>query len=354
MQNSGQERAAETPITLSDDDHLLVAALQETPRAPWTDIGARLGVSGTTAARRWNRLRSHGVAWVAAYPARMVPVTAFCWVTTTPAARRPVGVALAGHSSSYWVERLDGDRTYFAGFGATSMRAMDAVVDDLCAIPGVTDVQMQFTRSVLHDGTIWQPRLAGPVDQDHPLVWSPREPVVATPSASDLALFRVLVLDARASNLELAEASGLSERTVRRRLEEMFGPGGLTTRCDVSREAIGMGTSFFLSVRWTARWQTLLGVANRDPGARLVAGVSGSAPFLLHFWARSAAEMDAVIGRLQAVVPDLEIERIDVAVRALKRFGFYFDPHGRIAGTTFDDPAHDFFGAALGRVAAET
>jgi DNA-binding Lrp family transcriptional regulator len=46
--------------TSTDDDRLLIGALQVAPRAPWSDIGQVLGVSAVTASRRWDRISAAG------------------------------------------------------------------------------------------------------------------------------------------------------------------------------------------------------------------------------------------------------------------------------------------------------
>lgn len=317
---------------LADDDQLLVAELQARPRAPWTDIGGALGISGTTASRRWNRLVTDGYAWITAYPAQLFPVTGYVWITVSPRRRRHVGATITAHPATYWVDQLDGERTFLAGVAATSLRGIEATATEIAEIDGVMDVHLQLCRSVMHDGTVWQPKLAGPVDQEHPTIWRARETGdVARPSETDIRLFRALMRDGRATYTELATATGLSDRTVRRRLPELLENRMLSTRCDVSRETLGMESGFFLSIRWTARWRSLIGVACRMPGARLVAGVSGASPFLLQFWGRSIADADMVVARLEAAVPDLHIDRIDYSVRSLKRFGRYLGPDGRVA-----------------------
>ncbi|KAF2777014.1 hypothetical protein STPH1_1673 [Streptomyces sp. OM5714] len=55
-------------MTLEAEASALVDALQLQPRASWTDLGRVLGVNASTVARRWERLSSSGLAWMAAYP----------------------------------------------------------------------------------------------------------------------------------------------------------------------------------------------------------------------------------------------------------------------------------------------
>ncbi|WP_194236484.1 AsnC family protein [Streptomyces phyllanthi] len=56
------------PFILDEIDLALVNALQVAPRASWSVVGQVLGITPTTAARRWDRNATSGAAWVTAYP----------------------------------------------------------------------------------------------------------------------------------------------------------------------------------------------------------------------------------------------------------------------------------------------
>lgn len=334
------------PVRVDDDDLQIVAALQADPRAAWATVGRRVGLSATTASRRWHRLVRDGVAWVSAYPAPQFACVGYCWIEVEPAERRSVGALLAAHPATYWVEALDGGAAYFAGIVGSAPRDLNATVTALGTAPGVASIRWQLARSILHDGTRWTPPglRADPVDENDGLVWraAQNEPGRAV-GAADIELYRALVVDGRATFLELAERTGLSDRTVRRRLTSLIDGGGLHTRCDVARDMVGLEVGFFISIGWTASWRSVVGAAPRMAGARLVAGVTGDAPFLLHFWARSIADLDRTLGRLERVAADVPIVRIDVATRPIKRFGRLFGPDGRVAGLVGGGGASDVF-----------
>lgn len=333
---------------LPDEDQLLIAALQERPRASWRDIGSIVGSSASTVARRFERLHDDGIAWVTAYPARLVAATGYCWVRAPIAARRDLAVRLAAHPATFWVEQLDGDRAFFAAIGASSVRRLTQFAGEISELPGATDVVLQTSRSVAHDGTRWLPRLAGAMPPQAP-VWRAELPEsIASPTPQDLLMFAALMRDGRVSYTDLAEAAGISERTVRRRLPQMFECGLLTSRCDVSREAVGMQAGVFFSIQWTPQWPRLLEAASRIPGARLVAGASGSAPFLLHYWVRTVGEADRILTGLQNAAPDLHIERIDFVVRTVKRYGRLFGPNGAATGFIGDCGGTSVFEAMTG------
>jgi DNA-binding Lrp family transcriptional regulator len=292
-----------------------------------------------------------GVAWISAYPAPRFASIGYCWVESAPAERRSVGAVLAAHPATYWVEAIDGGAAYFAGIVGRSPRDLDATVAAIGAHPGVTAVRLQLCRSILHDGTRWTPPDPRAVRDhgDDGLVWRAEESAPgAVLAPADLELYRALVVDGRASFLELATRTGLSDRTIRRRLAMLLDDGALHTRCDVARDVVGLEVGFFLSVAWTPGWRRLVSAAARTTGARLVAGVTGDAPFLLHFWGRSAADVDRVVGRLERACPDLPLLRIDLATRPVKRFGRIFGPDGRVAGLVGDHVANDVFSHVAG------
>lgn len=61
---------------LDDLDLLLVTALQTAPRATWQQLGQVLGVTASTAARRWERLTGAGLAWLSCHPRRLPGISA--------------------------------------------------------------------------------------------------------------------------------------------------------------------------------------------------------------------------------------------------------------------------------------
>lgn len=317
---------------LADTDQMLIAALQAQPRATWRDIGHAVNISASSAARRWERLAAGGVAWICAYPARLVTTVGYCWVSVLPSERRRVGSILAANPAAYWIEALEGDFAFFVAIRATSLREFHAAVESIEALPGVASMRTQVVRSVLHDGSRWQPRAVGPVDPRTPAVWGIEPAFAASPTQKDLRLWTALMRNGRASYIELATESGYSERALRERLPRMLHSGALTTRCDVCQEALGLPVGMFLSIRGTSQGPKLARVARRVPGIRVVAGVSGSAPFLLLFWLPAPSEAERVLATLHATIPDLEVERVDFCVRSIKRYGRFFGPDGRVAG----------------------
>ncbi|MEV1043109.1 AsnC family protein, partial [Streptomyces sp. NPDC050204] len=74
------------PHSLSAARRCSTAALQAAPRAPWSRIGRALGVDATTAARRWERLRANGLAWVSAYDSAKSATVAYVEVRCRPRA----------------------------------------------------------------------------------------------------------------------------------------------------------------------------------------------------------------------------------------------------------------------------
>ena len=112
-----EEWARDSGPRLLDDRELeLVSALQVDPRASWAKVGARVGVSASTASRMWQRLLEEGLGWVSTYPGNLVPWSGYLWVSAAADRLEQVGVELALLPSVFWLERTDGDASFFAGF----------------------------------------------------------------------------------------------------------------------------------------------------------------------------------------------------------------------------------------------
>src|SRR3982750_3136510 len=86
-------------------DRALAHALQLNGRVPFRLLGAVLGVSDQTVARRYARLRRHGVLHVVGVSDLDLSQTAQ-WVVrvqTTPAAAKSVTAALAEREDTSWI-----------------------------------------------------------------------------------------------------------------------------------------------------------------------------------------------------------------------------------------------------------
>ncbi|WP_250031112.1 Lrp/AsnC family transcriptional regulator [Paractinoplanes maris] len=217
-------------IVLDELDRQLAHALQVDGRAAFSRIAAVLGTSDRTIARRYGRLRQSGALRVVglAHAAALGHVDWLVRMRCTPDVAVPVGTALARRADTSWVTILSGG-TEISCITRTRTQAAegDLLLQKLPRTPRVTAVTAHCILRLTAGTKGWPGRTAAlssdQVDalspdaaEEHPV---PREPVV--PTAADNSLLTALAADGRAGYPALAAATGWSETTVRRRLDEL-------------------------------------------------------------------------------------------------------------------------------------
>lgn len=324
MQDSGHRALSERELDV-------VTALQRAPRASWATVGELIGTSATTASRTWQRLEHEGLAWTSMYLANYVNVIGYLWVSVEPGHLESVATALAVHTGMFWMERLDGDAQLFAGFGAAAVQVVEQLLTAVETLPGVTRVRPQLSRRILQDGAQWLPDTVPPVERSTGNGWQASQTTPTLPNAREWDAYRILAANGRTSYTELARSTGLSERTLRRRLPVLLERGLLASRCDVVRESIGLPLGMIVTVDMQRGWQTAASVIARWSATRLVALISGDAPLLLHFWVRSTAHGAELLERISALDSTVRIATVNFSLRSLKRSYRFIGPSGEVA-----------------------
>ncbi|MEV6930059.1 Lrp/AsnC family transcriptional regulator [Dactylosporangium sp. NPDC051485] len=214
------------PLTMDELDRALAHALQVDGRAPFSRIAEVLGTSERTLARRYQRLRSAGALRVVGLP-HAAAIGAVDWMVRmrcTPDAAGPVAHALARRADTSWVTIMSGG-TEINCITRTrrAARESELLLQKLPRAPRVTDVSAHCMLRVVAGVGGWPGRTAAldaaQIAALRPQDGPPARPV--TPRAADEALFAALARDGRAALPALAAATGWSETTVRRRLEEL-------------------------------------------------------------------------------------------------------------------------------------
>lgn len=227
------------PVTLDSVDRQLIHALNLDGRAPFARIADVLGVSENTVGRRYRRLRQAGVLRVVGAVASASLGYALWLVrfACAPASGLPIAAALANRPDTFWVHLLSGGTEIACTTQSSIVEDPDVLLlDKLPRSSRITSVSAHqmlrgFTRlgnwSALSDDQIAALRV--PVDPTEEITFD--EP--------DRQLIQVLANDGRASYGELAAASGLSESTVKRRIETLRQAGVLSYQLDISLRALG-------------------------------------------------------------------------------------------------------------------
>jgi DNA-binding Lrp family transcriptional regulator len=215
-------------VTLDDLDRRIAHALQIDGRAPFSRIGEVLGASDRTVARRYRRLRTTGALRVIGLPhaAAVGHVDWLVRLRCTPDGALPIATALARRADTSWVMILSGG-TEISCITRTRRQADDGELL-LQRLPRSSKVTAVTAHCVLRGvaGLSGWPGRTSALSADEiaalepPLPHEPAaRPVTLTPA--DNALLTALALDGRAEFPALARATGWSETTVRRRLEEL-------------------------------------------------------------------------------------------------------------------------------------
>lgn len=139
--------------------------------------------------------------------------------------------------------------------------------------------------------------------------------------------------DGRRSVADLAQDTGLSETTVRRRLADMTRSGRLQIRCDFAQQSAGWSININYWIRLSAgELGAFAAELAQWPEIRLCAAATGASNVLVIAWLRSQHECILLENRLLQSFPNLHITERQLTLRALKRMGRLLAPNGSAVG----------------------
>ncbi|MEU6380795.1 Lrp/AsnC family transcriptional regulator [Streptomyces sp. NPDC046909] len=326
-------------VTVSETELQLLHALQVSPRAPWSVLGQVLGISPATAAKHWARLSGEGLAWVTAYRPDYQgsagdPVNALVTATARPSRLLPLARELATHPQVISVELVSGDGDLFLTIVERDRHAFaDYMLGPFTELEGLLTSSTCWVTKLYKEGSKWRLRALSPAQIRH--LTAHQEPASTEPyrtvlDQADQRIVDAMFADGRASYAALAETTGVSEPTVRRRLRRMLDSGRVAVRCDIAWEAAGWPVPTTLALRVpaeqleeTARALTAL------PETRLVASCVGEADLLISLWLPSLADGHRFAALLASRFPGVRTVRWLTGLRTVKRMGQPLDERGR-------------------------
>ncbi|MFG3250949.1 AsnC family transcriptional regulator [Streptomyces sp. NPDC048187] len=218
------------------------------------------------------------------------------------------------------------------------LAAVHRFVDqELAVLPEVLEVECVFATSLYTEGSRWR---LGSLDAAQLAALGRRPDAgdgvgahAANLSGLDRALVDALARDGRARFADLADATGGSAATVRRRLSRLIASGIVALRCDVAPAVSGLPVSV------TFRGRAAVNDVNRLhrtlaalPACRLVAAVTGSANVLATYWLRDVGSVQQRETAICAQLRDLDVTERVVDTRTVKRMGHPLDADGRRVG----------------------
>jgi len=249
-------------LTIDDLDRQLTQCLGVDGRASFSAIAEVLGVSDQTVARRYRRLRSAGALRVVGikYPKASGYGGWFLRLRCVPGAGMAIAEALAKRPDTAWVQLLSGDTEVLCALRGTGVGA-DMTHSLLARLPRSSRILAATAHSRLHMFTGGPDALGFfdmlPQERVEPLRRRPARLPAAQPSSGapaapaedgelDTALFAALAVDGRTPYADLAAATGWSETTVRRRIDQLRDAGVLQFDLEADMATFGFRTTAWL------------------------------------------------------------------------------------------------------------
>lgn len=325
----------------SEEDFALVHALQLHPRASWSGLSPVLDAAPVTLARRWQRLRASGHAWVTSYPVVRDDVmqVALVEVDCAPGRLDDVVATLEAEPSVMTIEHAARGRDLLLTVNSPSFPQLSGLVlDRLGRVPGVASTRTHLAAGVHVEGSRWRLDAldAGQIDAVRALRQADEGPGGAPVDLLGPVyrpIVRELGADGRAGAADVAARIGRPASTVRRQLAALVRSGSLVFRCEVAQ----LLTRWPICVTWWIRLPIDdVGDAVRrirgDPRVRLCLSLTGPANFLVTAWTRTVPELVAMQSALEHALPAAEIVDTSVILRTRKRMGRLLHPDGRSTG----------------------
>jgi DNA-binding Lrp family transcriptional regulator len=225
-------------------DRQVIQALRINGRAGFREIGAVLGVSDQTVARRYRRLREHAGVRVVASP-NAVALGYEMWMIrlrTAPDAAATIADALARRDDTGWVSLTSGGTEIACNVRLPAAADRDALL--LSKLPRTPRLVSVSAHCMIH---LFAGGAVGP-DRLDPVLSAAQQAALAPPAGSgrpaelvdsDQPLIAALSRDGRRGYAELSAATGWPETTVRRRLAELVDTGAVFFDVEVDPEAVG-------------------------------------------------------------------------------------------------------------------
>jgi len=316
--------------TVDDVDRQLAHALQIDARASFHQIGAALGVSDQTVARRYRRLRSSGLLRVVGLPdsARLGHEWWAVRIQCTPDGAAPVAEALARRADTAWVSLLSGGTEVSCAMKPRSPQQRESLLlQKLARTSRVIGWSAHSTLHLFVGGRIGWPGLTTALTEEQVTHLSPPPPVPSDAQAVELGerdeiLLGELAKDGRIGYPDLAAATGWSESTVKRRIDLLRRTGTIFFEVEIDHRTLGYAVEsrLWISVP-PSRLAEVGNALAAHPEVAMAAAITGTTNLLASVICRDAADFYRYLTtRLGALTAIDRVETTPV-IRYAKRAG---------------------------------
>ncbi|MFE9702437.1 Lrp/AsnC family transcriptional regulator [Streptomyces sp. NPDC005930] len=299
--------------TFDELDLCLLSTLEVNGRASFSRIGAVLGVSDQTVARRYRRLRAEGGLRVVAVrdPAALGQDHWTLRLRCVPDSAPAIADALAKRPDTNWIGLAAGGTEIIFGTRPRSPGDRDdLLLGKLPRTPRVLEIHAHQILHRFYGGPSGWLRKFGVLDDAQIAALRPEtgpsRPGPARIDPEDEPLLDVLERDGRAGYPELQRATGRSESAVKRRLAALLGSGAVYIDVEYHPEILGYPTAAVLWLTTSPAALHRIGeaLAGHDEIAH-AAATAGPSNIVATAVVRSTADLYAYLsgplGRLEGV-----------------------------------------------------
>ncbi|BAL88678.1 putative AsnC-family transcriptional regulator [Actinoplanes missouriensis 431] len=230
-------------------DRQVIYALRINGRAGYREIGAVLGVSDQTVARRYRRLRAEAGLRVVALP-NPLTLGQEMWtirLRTAPDAAVKIAEALARRRDTVWVSLTSGGTEISCSVRVPAAADWESLLlEKLPRTPRLVSVTAHCLIHQFAGGATGADRRDQPLTAEQITALTPDwQPAPTAPTgaarltSADDRLIDALARDGRMGYTELAAATGWPESTVRRRLRDLLHAGALFCDVEIDPDALG-------------------------------------------------------------------------------------------------------------------
>lgn len=325
-------------VTMDDTDRKIVHALQIAPRAPWSLVGAAVGINQATAARRWQRLHDAGAVWISCYPVIGGGGSFLAELSCDPGAAVHVAATLAREKNVVSVNVKAGGHDVLAEVATIDPRESARYsLGRLGKVPGIRSIRTLPLAMVYSEGSQWRLRALDREAEAKMMsgVCALPDAAVSAPSLGedDWEMVHCLEGNPRMPLSEIAERLSISPSTARRRLGAVSA-GRIRLRCEVARTQSGWPVygTFFANCPADRMGATARALST-VPEVRAVASLIGPFNLYIALWLRSVAHMQEFESQLNLKVPHLSVVDRSLVLRPVKQMGQLLDERGWRTGS---------------------
>ncbi len=324
---------------LSERELQLIHALQIAPRVPWSQAADILDAHPAVLSQRWEKLRSQGIAWIAAQPMGKLRQQVMCFteLACPPQQHAELSASLVSMPEVFSIDLLS--KNSKLGLTITGQNMSEMVYgtfDRLAALPGVQSLNSSFAVQMHLSARDWR---LGALDRAQIAELSAINTAQTRTDASIVLreehrpILALLQQDGRCSAADVSRALGMPPASARRQLHKVLHSETVTLRCDMAQGYSGypVTVQWFAKLPANAHEQAARTLA-ATPNMRMVCSVTGAANLMIAMWLASVNDVLDAEKLLQEAVPGIELSESTLLLRSAKRLGWVVGADTRTDG----------------------